>query len=113
MHITLRGDSHFSTPEVHEVCEEYRVSFILGQAANSKLNELGAPLMEQALAQAEAQAQEGAEEKPVRLFSSFDYQAKSWQQPQRVLYKAEVTQGQANPRFVDHQHPGSNPQVPV
>ena len=66
--ITLRGDAHFSTPQVHEVCEEYRVSFILGQAANAKLNELGAPLMDQALAQAEAQAQEGAEEKPVRLF---------------------------------------------
>ena len=100
VHITLRGDAHFSTPQVHEVCEEYRVSFILGQAANAKLNELGAPLMEQALAQAEAQAQEGAEEKPVRLFTSFDYQAKSWKCPQRILYKAEVTQGQANPRFV-------------
>ena len=109
VHITLRGDSHFSTPEVHEVCEEYRVSFILGQAANSKLNELGAPLMEQALAQAEAQAQEGVEEKPVRLFSSFDYQAKSWQQPQRVLYKAEVTQGQANPRFVTTNIPDRTP----
>ena len=100
VHITLRGDAHFSTPQVHEVCEEYRVSFILGQAANAKLNELGAPLMDQALAQAEAQAQEGAEEKPVRLFTSFDYQAKSWKCPQRILYKAEVTQGQANPRFV-------------
>ena len=56
--------------------------------------------MEQALAQAEAQTGEGAEEKPVRLFTSFDYQAKSWKYPQRILYKAEVTQGKANPRFV-------------
>jgi hypothetical protein len=52
--------------------------------------------MEPALAQAE----ESAEEEPVRLFTSFDYQAKSWNHPQRILYKAEVTQGKANPRFV-------------
>ena len=38
VHITLRGDSHFSTPQVHEVCQEYRLSFILGQAANAKLH---------------------------------------------------------------------------
>ncbi len=42
--IPLRADSHFSPPEVHDVCEEYRLSFILGQAPNSKLHELGAPL---------------------------------------------------------------------
>ena len=103
--ITLRGDSHFSTPEVHEVCEAYRLSFILGQAPNSKLHELGASLMEQARAQAE----EGAEEEPVRLFSSFDYQAKSWKRPQRILYKAEVTQGKANPRFVTTNIPDRTP----
>ena len=103
--ITLRGDSHFSTPEVHEVCEEYRLSFILGQAPNCKLHELGAPLMEQALAQAE----EGAEEEPVRLFTSFDYQAQSWKRPQRILYKAEVTQGKANPRFVATNIPDRTP----
>lgn len=103
--ITLRGDSHFSTPEVHEVCEKYRLSFILGQAPNSKLHELGAPLMEQARAQAE----EGAEEEPVRLFTSFDYQAKSWKHPQRILYKAEVTQGKANPRFVTTNIPDRTP----
>jgi hypothetical protein len=61
--------------------------------------------MEQALAQAE----EGAEEEPVRLFTSFDYQAKSWNHPQRILYKAEVTQGQANPRFVTTNIPDRTP----
>ena len=103
--ITLRGDSHFSTPEVHEVCEEYGLSFILGQAPNCKLHELGAPLMEQARAQAE----EGTEEEPVRLFTRFDYQAKSWKRPQRILYKAEVTQGKANPRFVTTNIPDRTP----
>ena len=64
-----------------------------------------APLMEQALAQAE----ERAKEEPVRLFTSFDYQAKSWKHPQRILYKAEVTQGKANPRFVTTTIPDRTP----
>ena len=32
--ITLRGDSHFSTPEVHDLCDGYGIDFILGQAIN-------------------------------------------------------------------------------
>jgi len=92
--ITLRGDSHFSTPEVHELCDEYGIDFILGQAINQKLQALGAPLMEQAAAVAEET------EEPVRLFTRFDYQADSWSRPRQIIYKAEMTHGKANPRFV-------------
>ena len=92
--ICLRGDSHFSAPEVHELCDEYGIDFILGQAVNKTLKTLGAPLMEEATSQAEKT------DEPVRLFESFEYQAKSWSRPRRIIYKAEVTQGKANPRFV-------------
>ena len=92
--ITLRGDAHFSTPEVHDLCDEYGLAFILGQAVNQKLKALGAPLMEQAAALAEQT------EKPVRLFTRFDYQADSWSRPRQIIYKAGITQGKANPRFV-------------
>ena len=51
--ITLRGDSHFSTPEVHDLCDGYGIDFILGQAINTKLKTLGEPLMELAAALAE------------------------------------------------------------
>ena len=50
--------------------------------------------MEQAAALAEQT------EKPVRLFTRFDYQADSWSRPRQIIYKAEITQGKANPRFV-------------
>ena len=43
--ICLRGDSHFSTPEVHDLCDGYGIDFILGQAVNKRLKRLGAPLM--------------------------------------------------------------------
>ena len=92
--ITLRGDSHFSTPEVHDLCDAYDVDFILGQANNKKLKALGAPLMEQAAALAQQT------EEPVRLFDSFDYRAGSWSRPRIIIYKAEITQGKTNPRFV-------------
>ena len=92
--ITLRGDSHFSTPAVHDLCDGYGIDFILGQATNQTLKALGAPLMKEAAALAEQT------ETPVRLFTTFDYQADSWSQPRQIIYKAEITEGQANPRFV-------------
>lgn len=92
--IFVRADSKFSSPEVHDFCEDDGTYFVLGQGANSKLKEFGQPLMEQALA-----LDEHASE-PVRLFSSFPYQAGTWRKPLRIIYKAEVTQGKANPRFL-------------
>lgn len=92
--IILRGDSHFSSPEVHDYCEAQGLFYVLGQAGNARLNALGAPLLAQAKALAEAK------DGPVRLFSSFAYQAKSWRSPRRIVFKAEVTQGGPNPRFV-------------
>jgi len=92
--ITLRGDAHFSAPEVHDLCDEYGVDFILGQAVNKKLKALGEPLMAEAMAQAEQTGE------PVRLFTHFDYQAGSWSRPRQIIYKAETTNGKANPRFV-------------
>ena len=92
--ITLRGDSHFSTPEVHDLCDGYGIDFILGQAINKKLKALGEPLMELAAALAEQT------DEPVRLFDSFEYQANSWSRPRQIIYKAEITEGKANPRFV-------------
>ncbi len=92
--ITLRGDAHFSAPEVHDLCDGYSIDFILGQSVNKKLKALGEPLMAQAVTQAEET------EEPVRLFTTFDYQAGTWSRPRQIIYKAEITQGKANPRFV-------------
>ena len=92
--ITLRGDSHFSTPEVHDLCDGYGIDFILGQAINKKLKALGEPLMELAAALAEQT------DEPVRLFDSFDYRAGSWSRPRIIIYKAEITQGKTNKTFL-------------
>lgn len=93
--ISLRGDAHFSCPEVHDFCDRHEVYFALGQAGHAPLSAAGHPLM----AQAKALYQESGQ--PVQLFTSFPYQAQTWAGPRRIIYKAEVTaSGQANARFV-------------
>ena len=92
--ICLRGDSHFSAPQIHDLCDEHGVEFILGQAANKKLKKIGQPLMAEAMALAKKTGE------TVRLFSCFEYQAGSWTYPRLIIYKAEVTEGKPNPRFV-------------
>ncbi len=93
--IIVRGDSHFSTPDVHDLCEETpKVDYVLGQSVNKTLKELGEPLMEQVLKEAEDS------DEPVRRLAKMDYQAGTWRQPRRIIYKAEVTNGDPNPRFV-------------
>ena len=93
--IFLRGDGHFSCPEVHDFCDANRVYFALGQTGNSRLSPLGDPLMEQA----QTLYQETGN--PVQLFGAFDYQAESWARPRRIIHKAEITAtGQKNARFV-------------
>jgi len=92
--IFLRGDAHFSTPQVHAFCLTQRVYFILGQTSNTRLIALAKPVMDQAKSLYE---QTG---KPVRLFTSFYYQAQTWDRPFRILCKAERNAKGQNTRFV-------------
>ena len=101
--IYLRGDSHFSAPEVHAFCEAAKVEFVLGQAGNAVLQRQAAALWAQAqelhrATQADKPA--GAPDETIRLFTSFAYQADSWEKPQRVIAKVEVSNQGDNVRFV-------------
>ena len=93
--IFLRGDGHFSCPEIHDFCDEQEVYFVLGQPGNTRLAQRGHASMEQAKATYRETGQ------PVQRFTSFAYQARTWTSPRRIIYKAEITaSGQANARFV-------------
>jgi hypothetical protein len=94
--IVLRGDSGFALPEVYDWCEAQQpaVPYVLGLPQNSRLNELAQPYMEAAKAEFAATGQ------PVRRFYEFEYAAKTWSHPRRVILKAEVTAEGPNPRFV-------------
>ena len=111
--ILIRGDSHFSVPQVHDLCAAEGLRFVLGQSPNTKLNHLVAPTLAQAQVLFDAAVQqqqhqerastEAAEKKPVapvRLFCEFVYQAGSWAQPLRIVAKTEVSSLGTNTRFV-------------
>jgi len=92
--IMLRGDAHYSAPEVHDWCEAHDVHFVVGQGGNAALYAQAAALMTQAADLYARQAH------PVTLFSEFRYQAKSWTQPRRMIVKAEYNHHGANTRFL-------------
>jgi hypothetical protein len=93
--ITLRADSGFARDDLMTWCEAHGVDFVFGLARNARLEAALAPEM------AEAQAQHAATGTAARVFKDFTYQTQtSWTRARRVIGKAEVLPGKANPRFV-------------
>ena len=111
-HVLVRGDGHFSNPELMEVIvSDGNADFIFGLGSNPVLLRKAEGLMKNArghlaLHQALAAKCLGPAVKAVRHFGEFDYAAKSWPQEFRVVLKAEVLPGtfelpaKDNERFV-------------
>jgi hypothetical protein len=105
-HILVRGDSHFATPEVMEVIASYRwTDFVFGLAGNAVLLRQAAATLQEARRlhhQRVALAHAHGQTPPTssRLYDEFTYAAQSWEQPWRVVLKAEVMTADDNPRFV-------------
>ena len=102
--LLLRGDSHFSAPEVHDFCEQQaEVYYVLGQSGNAVLKAKAAPLLAQAhlLYQLQKARQPAPQQSTkIRLFTEFGYQANSWSKPRRIICKVEVSDQGPNLRFV-------------
>ena len=92
--IRVRGDSGFGMPWMYRICEENGLNYTFGIAANKRLQALGQPLLDQAVA-----AYERTGEKQ-RVFSHFAYQAGSWDRARTVIAKAECQAVGTNLRFL-------------
>jgi len=92
--IIFRGDSHYASPEVFDYCNSHNVKYILGLTARKPMMKRSQSLITQ------AQEFYELENKPIKRFGEFDYQANSWSVPQRVIVKAEHNERGANTRFV-------------
>jgi len=105
-HIVLRGDGHFSNPELMELTlDDPHTDFIFGLTGNRVLSQLAAPFLKDNRAQHErrcenARKSESAIPNATRTYHEVDYQAGSWPQSFRVILKAEVMSLGDNPRFV-------------
>lgn len=122
-HIVLRGDGHFSNPELMQlIIADGNADFIFGLAGNAVLLRHAEGLMKNArghlnLHRSLAAQGLGPSVAAVRLFGDFEYAAKSWPQTFRVAVKAEVLPGSGglpdkdNERFVVTSLRGPSPRT--
>jgi hypothetical protein len=93
--IVIRGESGFCRDAIMSWCEENGVRYVLGLARNKRLHRALGQQM------AEARWEHQRTGKAARRFRDFPYRTrKSWSCTRRVVGKAEVLPGKANPRFV-------------
>ena len=93
--IILRADSGFARDELMAWCEANGVDFVFGLQKNERLiDEITFELY-----RADIKCRRTG--KPARNFREFKYRTRrTWSRERRVIGKAEVTKGEANPRFV-------------
>lgn len=100
-HILVRGDGHFSGPELMGLIDSMpNTDFIFGFSCNTKLNAMAEPTKLRACDLWAAQQTQDVVPDAVRLFDEFSYQARSWPKSWRVLLKAEVMALGENTRFI-------------
>ncbi|HZX95292.1 MAG TPA: IS1380 family transposase [Myxococcales bacterium] len=93
--ILLRGDSGFARETLMAWCEANRVDFLFGLARNQRLE---ATIRTELMLASVDSLRTG---QPARRFKNFMWSTlDSWSRDRRVVGKAEVTGGDANPRFV-------------
>jgi hypothetical protein len=92
--IILRADSAFGVCNVLDFCEDIGIDYILGMKGNNVLHDLSAGV------QMDACLKYKWEGNGCREYGSISYRAGSWRHARRVVTKAEITNGDLNPRFV-------------
>ncbi len=93
--ILLRGDSGFCRDALMAWCEANRVDYVFGLARNERLEQALTPEVITATIKSLRTG------RSARCFKDFSYATRdSWSRERRVIGKAEVTGGEANPRFV-------------
>ena len=97
----VRGDSHFATPEVMDLLEEKRCSYIFGLSTNPRLTEIGRPWSEDvAIRRALSKTEK------MRRFFQTSYAAASWSKPRKVVARAEASEQGSDIRFIVTNLPG-------
>lgn len=99
--IELRADGGFAVPALYAYCEQHGLAYTIGLIPNARLDWAATPLL---VAAQLYRDQTGLAH--VRFVGELIYQAGSWPQPRRVVYKAEVMAAGTNTRFVVTNRPG-------
>ena len=106
-HILVRGDGHFSGPELMGLIDSMpNIDFNFGFSCNVKLVAMAEPTRLRAIDLWVAAQSQDVPPNAVRLFDEFTYKARSWPRAWRVLLKAEVMALGENTRFIVTSLPG-------
>ena len=93
--IIVRGDGHFASPDLMQWCKDQnKTEYITGLSGNSKLHKLADVTIKSAVREFKQYG------KPVKRYHSFMYQAGSWEKPERVIVKVEVSNMGTNIRYI-------------
>jgi len=93
--IVVRGDSHFCCKELMDWAYGKKgIHFITGLTGNAALHRLAQITIESAEREYKQYG------KPVKRFHAFEYQAASWEYPQRVVVKVEANSMGTNIRYI-------------
>ena len=93
--ILFRADAGFAVPALYDYLEgQPDLRYVIGFITNNRLLAKTTTLLDKA----QQRYQETREKQ--RRFTSFSYQADSWDQPRRIIAKVEYTHLGANQRFV-------------
>jgi hypothetical protein len=103
--IKLRADAGFALPLLYEFCEFFAIHYVIGIAANSRLQGKAQRLQRRL---ARRYRRTG---KPQRSFSSFLHRAHSWSHQRRICYKAEHAEAGSNLRLLVTNLPGRSRSV--
>jgi hypothetical protein len=99
--IRVRADSGYAKPWFYRLCERLDIEYSIGLGMNAVLKRNSEELLGKAIEQCEQTGQ------PQRLFTGFDYQAGTWEQPRWVVLKCEANFHGTNRRAVVTNRPGA------
>jgi len=99
--IRLRAESGYAKPWFYRLCERLNVEYSIGIGMNNVLKRNSEELLQNAIQEQETTGQ------PQRLFTGFEYQAGTWQQPRWVVVKCEANAQGTNRRAVVTNRPGA------
>src|SRR6266436_3455194 len=94
-HLTIRGDGHYSRPQVMAWCEENGIDFVFGLPGNAVLADAVEEVAD------DIRTRRALDHKPCRRgFAETRYQAKSWNKHRRACARIEATTQGLDIRFV-------------
>jgi len=106
-HVSLevRGDGGIGSPPLYTYCEENHIDYYIGLGGNKRLKKLS----EQFIKKTEARFKKT--KRPQKRYTSFRYQADTWECKRRVVMKVEVTAKGTNVRYVVTNARGSSNRI--